>query len=129
LPHEIIKGTTPDQYMHMYKNADIMMIPLMKSDWASCKSNLKILEASVKSIPVICSAVEPYTMDHDAPVLWARNQSDWYKHLKFLINNKNARIEYGQNLNQWAKEKYNIFEINKSRKATFENLIGSQTHL
>lgn len=129
LPYEILKGTTPDQYMNMYKNADIMLIPLLKSDWASCKSNLKILEASVKSIPVICSAVEPYIKDHDAPVLWARNQSDWYKHLNFLINNKNARIEYGQKLHEWAKEKYNLFEINKGRKTTFENLIGSQTHI
>jgi len=86
---------------------------------------LKILEASVKSIPCIVSAVEPYINDMDAPVLWAKNQTDWFKHMNFLINNKNARQDYGQRLNEWAKEKYNLHEINKERRTTFANLIQS----
>ena len=123
LPYQIIQGTTPDKYMEMYENADIMLIPLLANDWSACKSNLKILEASVKSIPCVVSAVEPYIKDDDAPVLWARNQSDWYKHTNFLINNPNARQDYGERLNQWAKKKYNLFEVNKDRRATFANLI------
>lgn len=123
LPFEIIPGTTPDKYMSMYSNADIMVIPLLANDWSACKSNLKILEASVKGIPVICSAVEPYINDYDAPVLWAYNQKDWYKHLNFLINDKDARQDYGQKLQDWAKKKYNLFDINQQRRATFENII------
>jgi glycosyltransferase involved in cell wall biosynthesis len=123
--YEILNGTTPDKYMSMYENADIMLIPLLANDWSACKSNLKILEASVKSIPVICSAVEPYISDIDAPVLWAKNQTDWYKHLNFLINNPHERKQLGEKLHNWAKEKYNLFEINKQRFATFENLIKS----
>ena len=45
LPYHIVKGTTPDKYMEMYQNADIMLIPLLSSEWASCKSNLKILDS------------------------------------------------------------------------------------
>jgi glycosyltransferase involved in cell wall biosynthesis len=125
LPYTIIKGTTPDKYMQLYEHADIMLIPLVQNNWSACKSNLKILEASVKSIPCIVSAVEPYINDHDAPVLWAKNQTDWFKHMNFLINNKNAREDYGQRLNEWAKEKYNLHEINKERRITFASLIQS----
>lgn len=125
LDHTILKGTTPDKYMSMYEQADIMLVPLLQSDWAAGKSNLKLLEASVKSVPVICSAVAPYINDKDAPVLWVHNQSDWYKHLKFLINNKNAREDYGQKINEWAKRRYNLTEVNIARKAAFTSIINS----
>lgn len=123
--YKILKGTTPDKYMSMYNEADIMLIPLIANDWSACKSNLKILEASVKRIPCIVSAVEPYINDKDAPVLWVRKQSDWFKHLNFLINNKNARIDYGEKLNEWAKEKYHLNTINKERRTAFDNLVKS----
>jgi glycosyltransferase involved in cell wall biosynthesis len=123
LPHEIIKGTTPDAYMSMYENADIMVVPLLKSDWSANKSNLKLLEASCKKIPVICSAVAPYTDDMHAPVLWVRNQSDWYKHLNLLINNKQARIDYGEKIHEWGKSKYNLFNINVARRQAYADLI------
>ena len=123
LEHFILKGTTPDKYMSMYEQADIMLVPLLSSDWAAGKSNLKLLEAAVKGVPVICSAVEPYINDFDAPVLWVYNQSDWFKHLNFLINDKQARLEYGQKITEWAKRKYNLSEVNITRKAAFADLI------
>jgi glycosyltransferase involved in cell wall biosynthesis len=123
LNHEVINSMSVDKYMAMYEQADIMLVPLLKSDWAAGKSNLKLLEASVKSVPVICSAVEPYINDIDAPVLWVHKQSDWYKHLNFLINDKAARLEYGKKINEWAKRKYNLVEVNATRKATFADLI------
>ena len=125
LDYEIINGTTPNMYMSMYNNADIMVVPLLKSDWSACKSNLKLLEAATKGIPVICSKVEPYAIDTDAPVLWVEKQSDWFKHLNFLINNKNARIEYGEKIKEWAGRKYDFFTINNARRTTFENTCNS----
>lgn len=129
LEHEVLKGMTPDKYMEMYKKADIMLIPLLASDWSANKSNLKILEASVKSVAVICQAVAPYYDTPDAPVLWVHNQKDWYEHLNFLINNKEARIEYGKKINQWAREKYNLFNVNIARRKAFADLVAAQTHL
>jgi hypothetical protein len=57
-----------------------------------------------------------------APVFWVEHQSDWYKHLKFLINNKNARLDYGEKIYEWANKKYHLKDINIGRKSTFENL-------
>jgi glycosyltransferase involved in cell wall biosynthesis len=129
LEFRALAGTSPNLYMDMYKNADIMVVPLLQSDWSACKSNLKLLEAATKGIPVICSKVEPYASDTDAPVLWVEKQSDWFKHLNFLINNKNARLDYGQNLKEWAARKYDFFTINNKRKTAFEETCGTQTHI
>jgi glycosyltransferase involved in cell wall biosynthesis len=123
LSNEIVRAQPVNKYMELYQNADIMVIPLIANDWSACKSNLKILEAAAKKLPVICSAVEPYYTDKNLPVLWVHNQKDWFKHLNYLINNEKARQDYGERLHEYCKKKYNIFEVNKHRKAAFEHLI------
>ena len=127
LEHQILPGTTPNKYMEMYQHADIMLVPLLKSEWASCKSNLKILESGTKGIPVICSAVEPYIDDADAPILWVKNKSDWYKHMNSLINDKQKRTEYGTKIKNWCREKYNFGTINTNRQREFERIVGINT--
>ena len=119
LPFNVLRGTTPDKYMNMYCNADIMVVPLLESKWAGCKSNLKIIEASTKKLPIICQAVQPYIEDINAPVLWVKKQSDWFKHLNFLINDKQAREEYGQKTFEYCKARYDIRNINIERRKAF----------
>lgn len=121
--HKILKGILPHEYMNLYQEADIMLIPLENSSWHSCKSNLKILEASVNEIPCIVSKVEPYSRDADAPVLWVEKQSDWNKHINYLLKNKNAIIDYGKKLKEWAETNYNLSSINKRRREAFANLV------
>jgi glycosyltransferase involved in cell wall biosynthesis len=125
LPYTKLHSLEPINYMQHYEWADIMLVPLENSRWHSCKSNLKLLEAASKKVPVICSKVEPYTLDMSAPVLWVEKQSDWFKHIKDLILNPNKRIEYGEKIHEWATTKYNLFEINKGRKQAFDNLVKS----
>jgi len=125
LPYMKLHGTGPTNYMQMYENADIMVIPLEDSDWHACKSNLKILEAAAKHIPVIVSNVAPYNQDKDAPVLWVNSQKDWFTHLNYLINDKQAREDMGNKLYEWAKAKYSIENINISRRAAFASLCNA----
>lgn len=125
LHNKILKGLEPIEYMKLYEEADIALIPLEQSDWHGSKSNLKILEAAAKKIPVVVSCVEPYSLDTDAPVFWVKKQSDWFNHLNKLILNKELRNEYGEKIYQWAKSKYNFSDINARRRTAFENLIKS----
>lgn len=120
---KVVHGTKPNSYMTLYEHADIMVIPLEQSNWHACKSNLKILEAASKKIPCVVSDVAPYNVDEDCPVLFVKNQSDWFKYIKFLTLNKQARIDYGEKLYEWAKEKYNFTAINEQRAQAFRNLI------
>ena len=51
------------------------------------KSNLKLLEAGCKRIPVICSKVHPY-IDGNLPVFHVERQSDWFDYVKDLNKNR-----------------------------------------
>lgn len=123
LPNQLLKGLEPTEYMKLYEQADICVIPLENSEWHSAKSNLKILEAASKKIPVVVSCVEPYSIDTDAPVFWVKSQSDWFKHLNKLILNPELRKDYGEKIYQWAKDKYNFADINTRRRSAFTDLI------
>lgn len=129
LPFRILRGKDPTDYMELYRHADIMVIPLEESTWHAGKSNLKMLEAASKKIPVIVSAVEPYSLDSDAPVLWVHKQTDWIKHLKTLIYDEEKRKELGEALYLWACNKYNLLDINKRRRQCFASLCHSRAHL
>jgi hypothetical protein len=125
LPGIRVEGLPPRHYYGLYQLADIMLIPLEQSNWHACKSNLKVLEAAGKKIPVICQAVEPYTKDPESPVLWVHSQKDWFEHIKYLILNPNARQDYGEKLYEWAKEKYQFHTINNKRRELFATLCGA----
>ena len=123
LANRKLNGTLPNDYMSHFEHADIMVIPLEDSQWHACKSNLKILEAASKRIACVVSDVEPYNKDKDAPVLWVKNQSDWFKHISYLVNNPTERVKMGNDLYEWAKENYNYQKIGAERREAFGNLI------
>ena len=117
-----LHSTSPVAYMDAYNHADIVLIPLEDSEWHGCKSNLKILEAAAKKLPVICSNVAPYNLDTDAPVLWVNNQKDWFRYINLLINNPSLRENLGNELYAWATKRYNFKEINEQRNAAYKSI-------
>jgi glycosyltransferase involved in cell wall biosynthesis len=124
LPSIKLHSASPTQYMDMYNFADIVLIPLEDSEWHACKSNLKILEAASKRLPVICSNVAPYNMDVDAPVLWVNNQKDWFRYINLLTNNPSLRENLGNELYAWATKRYNFKEINQQRYDAYKSIIS-----
>jgi glycosyltransferase involved in cell wall biosynthesis len=124
LPSIKLHSASPTQYMDMYNYADIVLIPLEDSEWHACKSNLKILEAAAKRLPVICSNVAPYNMDVDAPVLWVNNQKDWFRYINLLTNNPSLRENLGNELYAWATKRYNFKEINQQRYDAYKSIIS-----
>lgn len=128
LPYMKLYGTGPDNYMQMYENADIMVVPLEDSPWHACKSNLKVLEAASRRIPCVVSNVLPYAADIDAPVFWVNSQKDWFSHLNYLILNPEARRDAGDKLYEWAKSKYDLKDINTRRRKAFADLCDVQPH-
>jgi glycosyltransferase involved in cell wall biosynthesis len=112
-----------ENYMQVYDEADCSVVPLCMNDFNAHKSNLKLLEAAAKKLPVIVSNVPPYRDDADAPVLWVNAPSDWYKHMKFLTENRNAAKELGQKLHEWASEKFNLVHWNRVRFELYNTLV------
>jgi len=105
------------EYMNFYNDADVSVVPLKQTKFTSMKSNLKILEAGCKKIPVICSNVPPYDT---APYVYKVNkQTDWYKGIKKLADDAIYRQEIGLANYEWCNENFNLHKVNKLRKELY----------
>lgn len=125
LNHEGLRGMPVFEYYSMFANADMMLIPLRKTDFNAYKSNLKILEAAGKGIPVIASAVHPYLGFPEDLVNYAHNEQMWIHWLHKLIDNPDLRTEQGALLAEYCKKNYNFDEINQRRIDAFNSLINN----
>jgi glycosyltransferase involved in cell wall biosynthesis len=124
LPHTIIRGIEVSKYYNMFRHADIMLIPLVKNNFNAYKSNIKILEAAGKALPVICSNVHPYIGFPSDLVNYAKDRKEWLRHIKRLVNDEYLRNEQGIQLHEYCSKHYNFFKINEKRRNAFLSLLS-----
>lgn len=110
-----------DKYMNFYNDADVSLVPLVYSRFNSMKSNLKVLEAASRNIPVIASNVPPYD---NCPILPVNSQPDWFKHIKKITVDSIYRQEQGLKLSEWAFQLFNLRIVNIERKQIFESCLS-----
>lgn len=119
----ILPGTGFDKYMSLYNEADVALVPLVDNKFNRNKSVLKILEASVKNMPCIVSAVWPYLELQDYPgILWVHKPDDWLTHIRFCIKNPGWVKEQGIALNKAIRDNYHLDTWNQTRYQLFEHL-------
>lgn len=116
----IRKAKPVDEYMNFYNDADITLAPLVYSRFNSMKSNLKVLEGASKKAPTIASNVPPY---NDCPIIPINNATDWYKKIKYCIDNKNFIIDKGAMSYEWATSCYNLNKINTKRNQLYKSIL------
>lgn len=123
-PQANYKANLPlDRYMDAYETHSIALAPLRPSRFNACKSNLKMLEAGARGIPLIASAVDPYIDPTDwLHVLSAPQRADWHRLVSELLHNKAIRRERGEALAQYVRETYQLERANKVRKQLIEAL-------
>ena len=107
------------EYMNFYNDADCSIVPLRATRFNSMKSNLKLLEAATKKIPVIGSHVEPYV---NSPMIEINYQSDWYKEIKKVTEDAIYRQEKGLQLFEWAVTNFSLFKVNEKRKQLYASI-------
>lgn len=121
LPGNVKNSLPIMEYMNFYNEADISVVPLVESKFNGMKSNLKVLEAATKKIPVIVSSVDPYKGCPYA--VKVENQTDWYKNIKKLATDAIYRKEIGEANYQWCAENFHLDKINKLREQIYRSLI------
>ena len=124
LPYTLIRGMEVFEYYKMFKHADIMLVPLVKNNFNAYKSNIKILEAAGKAIPVVVSAVNPYLGFPSDVVNYAKDRKDWIKHIKRLAESEDLRNEQGAKLHEYCQNNYNFHAINEKRRNAFLSLLS-----
>lgn len=114
------EGKPLADYMSLYDNVDIAIAPLMNNTFNSCKSNLKVVEAGCKGIPIICANVQPYSPE---PVIKYNTPNEFYDILKYCSKNDNFVSDQGAKLEEYVKENFNLIKVNNLRKQIFESCL------
>jgi hypothetical protein len=84
---------------------DIGIAPLIDSNYNRCKSNVRILENSALKYPIVASPTEN---QKNMPILYAKNNFDWYSQLEKLILSKDLREKQGQEQYDFVKNNYDM---------------------
>jgi glycosyltransferase involved in cell wall biosynthesis len=120
LPNMAYRGLPVFEYYQMYLESDIKLIPLRKTQFNGYKSNLKILEAAGKGIPVIASKVNPY-LGFPEDIVYYEN---WNENIRTLVEDEDLRKEKGKMLFEYCAKNYNFEAINQKRVDLFNRLIN-----
>jgi hypothetical protein len=89
----------------MKLDIDIALVPLVDSPYNHSKSNIAVQEFGALKIPVIASPVENQL---DMPILYAKNNYEWYWEMENLIKNKKMRKQEGENLYNHIKKEWSV---------------------
>lgn len=104
-------------YGLLYETFDIAIAPLVDNKFNKCKSNLKIIEAGMKGLPIFVQDIHPYT--DDAKGIFKTN--DWNTAMqKAKAMDAETVKELGQELRSYVLDNYNLHEVNKLRLERLE---------
>lgn len=120
-----------EEYAHHYDDLDILLVPLVKSDFNACKSELKFIEAGVKGVAVIASNVAPYTLcgvsaigyggviNADGNCILVDNNKGlkgWIRAIKRLVEDEDLRANIAINNLKVVVDRYNLVTITQRRR-------------
>lgn len=112
-----------DEYMSVYDGHAMAIAPLVDNDFNHCKSNLKVLEAGAKGLPLVCSPRENYFTEEFKDLLFfAETKSEWEDIVNYLIQCPDVGIEKGLALAKYVRKHYHIDVLNERRRLLFEEL-------
>jgi len=121
--YRILPSINLDEYLEYYSMADVALIPLGDKSWNRYKSILKVLEASCKKLPVICSKVAPYTeLEHCEGIMWVEN-NNWLDHIKWCIKNPQGVKDKGEQVAEYIWKNYQLTVWNETRKQLLNSLV------
>jgi glycosyltransferase involved in cell wall biosynthesis len=104
-------GARPQYYGNVFMPIDIGIVPLQPSPFNEAKSNLKGLEYALSGIPFVASSTQEYRdLAESGAGRVAKNNKEWLKHLKQLLDPEVREFERQKNY-KTVVENYNIFTI------------------
>lgn len=114
-----------ESYMKHYEGASCAIAPLEGNYFNGFKSNLKILEAGCKNIPIITSDVAPYSDEPSDCFLRASSINEWYTAISYFLKNPEYAKQLGWKLGEYVRKNYDLLKINEKRKQIFEHLCNT----
>lgn len=114
-------------YIKMYNEIDVALVPLRDNLFNRCKSELKIVEAAAMGKAVIVSDTSPYNLicNSNNSIIVPNNAPHrlWYEAIKWCIKHPNDVKEMASNLTNDCSSKFNTDKITNERKQLYTWLI------
>lgn len=112
-----------DNYMSLYDGHKIALAPLEKNNFNMCKSNLKVLEAAAKGLPIVCSKTLPYynNIDKDV-VIFGNSENSWRSAVTKLLKDEVYRQDKAEQLAEHCRTHYQMKDANEIRRQIIESL-------
>lgn len=110
------------EYMAAYDGHLAALAPLAANEFNRCKSNLKMLEAGAKGIPLLASDVTPYRSGSDAHcVMLATTAEEWKANMRVCLAYPRLAAEMGAALAAHVREHYHLDRVNEVRRQIVES--------
>jgi len=110
---DYINALPVTDYGLLYDQFDIAIAPLEDNKFNRCKSNLKIIEAGMKGLPIFVQNIHPYTDDNSGIF----KVDSWHDALTKAVSMEVQEIRSsGASLRRYVLEHYDINKVNELRK-------------
>jgi glycosyltransferase involved in cell wall biosynthesis len=131
-------------YASNYNLFDISLAPLEENIFNKVKSQLKVIEAGFHKKALIAQDFGPYKIDmvnyFDRPkkgesvkpinengngflIQSKKNHKEWFKSIKYLLDNPEKINEFGEKLYETVKDTYSMEAVTKERYELYKKLI------
>jgi glycosyltransferase involved in cell wall biosynthesis len=115
------------QYGKHYNYCDVCLAPLTKNTFNKVKSELKIIEAGMTKKVLIAQDYGIYKEllkdgENGFLINDSRNHKDWYKKIKYLINNPSEVERLSNNLHEFVKDRYSLKNVTEDRVDTYKKI-------
>ena len=101
----VYKAKPVEQYMSLYDNIDIMLLPLLNTMLNNGRSDLKIRECAAKNINMIIS--KEYLKKGNYPELLVE---DWVKNIKKIVTGYSSKITFEDTFDKNVNFRLDIFD-------------------
>lgn len=115
-----------DRYGNIYKDIDILLVPLRENEFNSCKSELKFIEGGWTCTCVLASNVAPYSdwcHDGEDGMLVGKGAKNWARALKPLLRDTFKREQLAIHLRRRVLSERDLDTISKDRSAIYKKII------
>ena len=109
---DYVNALPVDTYGLLYDQFDIAIAPLERNLFTRCKSNLKIIEAGMKGLPIFVENQHPYTDEHTGIF----KVDSWSAAITKAKTMESAEIQrMGKALRGYVLENYDLNKVNELR--------------
>lgn len=109
-------------YYYLISQSDIAVIPLEQNLFNTAKSNIKYIEASMFSIPSICSDLYEFSsvIKEGENGFIAKSREDWVRDIQFLIDHREKRLAIGRAAHGTVTERYSLDALSRQISSLVE---------